>query len=263
LLGNDFLPHSLTVKMRDDGHASLTRLLKENPDFVTEQDNLFQINHDVLYSIIKTWALEEDKRIMNTFKRKFQMRGHSQKTLETRPLEWMVEQPLLSRTDGQWILNPAWAQTYRTEWLQCPQPRDLNSVCREYIYGLQWVLDYYTGQRPVNMQWCFSRLLPPLWGDLVSYLEKDLYEELTLPSSNPIQPSEQLAMVLPLESWHFIEDASLRYLPLVYPQFWPSTFQFFSAGRIHMWECEPLLPILSVERIRSAVKQRLDSVASK
>jgi 5'-3' exonuclease len=115
----------------------------------------------------------------------------------------------------------------------------------------------------VNMQWCFSRLLPPLWCDLVSYMEKGLYEEFTFPPSSPIQPSEQLAMVLPLESWHFIEDASLRCLPLDCPQFWPSSFQFFSAGRIHMWECEALLPILPVERIRSAVKQRLDRVASK
>ncbi len=256
LLGNDFLPHSLTVKIRDDGHKLLCDCLKQYPQFVTDTGGLLLINHDVVYEILKLWSTEEDKRMMITCKKKMQMRGNTQQSLDSRPLEWMIEKDLIGKHDGQWILSSEWKQTYRKEWLQCPSQQDINVVCREYMYGLQWVVDYYTGQRPVNLLWCFSRLVPPLWCDLIQFLEKNIYEEFTLPSHLPIQPSEQLAMVLPLQSWHFLNDASLRCLPSVLPQFWPETFQFFSAGRIHMWECEPLLPVLSVGRIRSAVKPR-------
>lgn len=256
LLGNDFLPHSLTVKIRDDGHKLLCDSLKEFPDIVVETDGLLRINHDVVYEIIKKWSLEEEKRILVTLKKKLQMRGHVQQSLDTRPLDWMVEKDLISKQDGQWAVSSEWKSVYRNEWLQCPKQQDINIVCREYLYGLQWILDYYTGQRPVNLLWCFSRLVPPLWCDLVNYLEKDIYEEFPFVSEHPITPSEQLTMVLPLQSWHFLTDTSLRCLPSTLPQYWPETFQFFSAGRIHMWECEPLLPVLTIGRIRTAVKQK-------
>jgi 5'-3' exoribonuclease 1 len=256
LLGNDFLPHSLTVKIRDDGHKLLCDSLKQFPDFVVEKDGLLTINHDVLYEILMLWSQEEEKRMTVTLKKKLQMRGHVQQSLDSRPLDWMVEKDLISKQEGQWVITSEWKHVYRNQWLMCPSNEDINIVCREYIFGLQWVLDYYTGQRPVNLQWCFSRLVPPLWCDLVKYLERNTYEEFSMPLTAPITPSEQLAMVLPLQSWHYLTEPSLRCLPLTLPQFWPEQFQFFSAGRIHMWECEPLLPVLTVDRIRSAVKQK-------
>jgi 5'-3' exonuclease len=230
---------------------------------VVEKDGLLTINHDVLYEILKGWSEEEEKRMTVTLKKKLQMRGHVQQSLDSRPLDWMVEKDLIAKRDGQWVISPEWKDVYHNQWLMCPSNSDINIVCREYIFGLQWVLDYYTGQRPVNLQWCFSRLVPPLWCDLVRYLERDTYEQLDISVGNPITPSEQLAMVLPLQSWHYLMEPSLRCLPLTLPQFWPEQFQFFSAGRIHMWECEPLLPVLTVDRIRTAVKQNLDSMKSR
>ncbi len=261
LLGNDFLPHSLTIKIKDDGHVillkSLEELHRQGGSLITHSEDQWRINHDSLWSILKTWAEHEEKRMLATIKKKVQLRGRVQMCLDTKPLEWLVEAPLVWKGEA-WNIHPQWREVYHRDWLQCKTLSQIHQTCREYLYGLQWVIDYYTGQRPVNMQWSFSRLVPPLWGDLISYLERDCYEEFELSTSAPIQPSEQLAMVLPLESWHFIEEPSLRSLPSRLPQFWPEHFEFFSAGRIHMWECEPLLPSLPVDRIRDAVKQTKD-----
>lgn len=259
LLGNDFVPHSLSVKIRDDGHHRLRNSLVEMPGVVINTEIGLQIHHESLLNLLKPWAQEEEGRMLHTFKKKLQMRGSSQSTLETKPLEWMVEDGLAFKDQGTWKLHPSWRSVYHTQWLQCQTKQDIDFVCREYLYGLQWVLDYYTGQSPVDMSWSFSRLLPPLWSDLVNYLESDSYipfESVTKPS---IQPEEQLAMVLPLESWHFITHATLRSLPSVLPQHWPKSFGFFSAGRIRLWECEALIPSLSIDRLRSAVKEREDS----
>jgi 5'-3' exoribonuclease 1 len=255
LLGNDFLPHSLTMKIREDGHDKLCRSL-ERIKLVSTQDGFHTINLDGLYELLKEWEQEEDSRMLHTLKKKLQMRGQLQQTLENKPLEWNVEEGMVFKQDGKWCLTPEWKTIYNHTWLQCTQPADTRALCREYIYGLQWVLDYYTGQRAVNLQWCFPRLLPPLWCDLRSYLERNEFEEVLVPSTAPIQPQEQLAMVLPMESWHLIEDASLRSLPSLLPQFWPQKFGFFSAGRIRLWECEALLPILTVDRIRDTLKMR-------
>ena len=260
LLGNDFLPHSLSVKIKENGHTILVKTLESvKTPFVHQKDGFWQINHETLYTILKSWSEGEEQRVLHSFKKKVQMRGHVQECLDTKPIFWLVEGPFIAKRQDGWILDPSWRDVYHKNWLQTKRLCDINSVCREYVFGLQWVLDYYTGQRPVDMQWCFSRLVPPLWSDIQHYLEYHEYTEIPRSDVRPIQPHEQLAMVLPLGSWHFIQDPSLRILPSLLPQFWPQRFGFFSAGRTHMWECEPLLPVLTVERLRGsllhAVKQ--------
>jgi 5'-3' exonuclease len=127
----------------------------------------------------------------------------------------------------------------------------LAAICKDYFIGLQWIVDYYTGQKPVNMKWYFSRYIPPLWSDLYDYAQRNSIQvEAIEDTSGPIQPQEQLAMVLPMESWHLIEDKRLRLAPSRIYGYWPVSFGFFSAGRSWLWECEPLIPILSVVMLR-------------
>lgn len=261
LLGNDFLPHSLTMKIKEDGHDRLLKSLQTHT-IIEQKDNLYTVNPEGLLSLLSEWSDEEERRMLQAFKKKVQMRGRVQQTLDSKPLEWLVESPLISKTTEGWKLEPSWKDVYTKEWLNCEGKQDMRRLCREYMYGLQWVVDYYTGQRPVNMTWCFPRLLPPLWCHLVEYLQRKEEILQTHQGVDPILPHEQLAMVLPFESWHLIEDKSLRSLPSRLPQYWPSKFGFFSAGRTHLWECEPLLPILPIERIRSALKPIVDSNAS-
>jgi 5'-3' exonuclease len=256
LLGNDFVPHSLTVKIRDDGHSRLLKSLTEVKDLVVEDNNLLRVNYDALLQLLRTWSLEEEDRILHTFKKKMQMRGRTQMTLDVKPLEWMVEDGLAFKEQGTWKVSSRWKSVYQKDWLQCETQTDTFQVCREYLYGLQWVFDYYTGQTPVNLSWSYSRLLPPLWSDLVQYLETQVYEPFESHQVAVIQPEEQLAMVLPLESWHYITNPSFRSLPMELPQFWPKSFGFFSAGRIRLWECEAWIPPLTIQRLRDALKER-------
>jgi 5'-3' exoribonuclease 1 len=256
LLGNDFLPHSLSVKMREDGHAFLLselKALKEaGQQFIKEEDSLWKINYEAVHRLFNRWKDVEEDRIAHTCKKKFQMRGNVQITLESKPLEDPVEKAILYRNEKQWSLKKGWQEHYREQWLFCKSEADVNKCCREYLTGLQWVLDYYTGQRAVDMTWFYPRLVPPLWSDLYMYLEKGYEIPEPSPSKEaPILPLEQLAMVLPLQSWHYIPSKSpLRTLPSRYPQFWPQQFGFFSAGRVWTWECEPLLPVLPIQVVR-------------
>lgn len=256
LLGNDFIPHSLSIKMREDGHALLVSELKALRDseqrFIKEENGLYKINYDATHWLFQRWKDMEEDRMTHTFKKKLQMRNNTQMSLETLPLESPVESQILMRNDKQWSLRKGWQDHYHEQWLYCKTQADMDKCCREYLVGLQWVLDYYTGQRSVDMTWFYPRLIPPLWSDLFNYLDKGLpIPEPSLSSQAQILPHEQLAMVLPIQSWHYIPSKSpLRTLPQRYPQFWPQRFGFFSAGRIWTWECEPLLPILPIQVVR-------------
>lgn len=257
LLGNDFLPHSLSIKIREDGHNLLVSELKALRDaglrltVLDQSDTLLKINYQAVHWLLKRWSGIEEGRLLHTFKKKIQMRGQVEMTSETMPLENPVEFTVVNVENRQWSLKKDWANIYRTQWLFCQTNQDISKCCREYLVGLQWVLDYYTGQRQVSRTWYFPRLIPPLWGDLAAYLDRNEVPEPPMETDLPIQPEEQLAMVLPTQSWHHLPLKSpLRSLPTRYPQFWPEQFGFFTAGRIRTWECEPLLPVLHIQTLR-------------
>jgi 5'-3' exonuclease len=125
-------------------------------------------------------------------------------------------------------------------------------VGAQYELGLQWILDYYLG-RPVSYSWYFPWSVPPLWGDLVDQFSTGPAGLVAPVPSSPVAPQEQLAMVLPMSSWWLVRHPKLRALPLAAPIFWPASFGFFSAGRRWLWECEPEIPVIGVERLRQLV----------
>jgi 5'-3' exonuclease len=251
LLGNDFLPHSLTVKMKGDGHTLLCECLKALAHQKLELVNkeTMTINYDMVAHIVEQWSFLEEAKLLQTFKKKLQMRGSVEQTLENLPVLWAVESALARKSDAGWMLDSTWRSVYETEWLGCKTPQEIDLMCAEYFFGLQWVLDYYVG-KSVPMTWCYPKLLPPLWSHLHTAVKRGVQIKKKDILSKPILPSEQLAMVLPLESWHLLEEGSLRSLPSRLPQFWPQRFGLFSVGRMRLWECEPLLPSLTIDRVR-------------
>jgi 5'-3' exonuclease len=146
------------------------------------------------------------------------------------------------------VLRTDWKVVYYERYLGITTQKELDSVCKHYCLGLQWIAQYYTGCS-VDQTWHFPWHLPPLWSDLADWL---LANELGIPSGTrePLKPQEQLSLVLPKQSYWLVRDKNLRSLPSKLPQFWPSKFELFTAGHTQMWECEPCIPILTPERLR-------------
>ena len=252
LMGNDFLPHSLTHKLGDDGHDCVLDELREMRRcgrWLVVDDN---IQYGVLGDVCKRWAVDEDARMEKMIRGKRQQAergvGRGMDPSEALPLKWDVEKVLVG-CSGK--LLEGWRDIYWSSWIHPMAERD--RICSEYLFGCQWILDYYLGKE-VNMFWMFPAWIPPLWSDLargssiVNVSNASAYHE-------PIKPEEQLAMVLPLESWDLVRDSSLRRLPALAPQMWPKGFGFFSAGRRWLWECEARVPVLSAERLREILKE--------
>ena len=245
LMGNDFLPHSLTHKLNDDGHdcvMSEFRLMKKTGRWLVKDGLMVP---EVFLEICKRWSSDEDDRMIHMIRKKREQAirgvGKGMDPSEGLPLGWDVEKALMNGN----VLKSEW----RTEYWKWIHPyADKGRVCSEYVYGFQWILDYYAG-KPVDKSWMFPAWIPPLWSDLtVMPLPLQKSPAIT------IKPAEQLAMVLPLESWGLIRDPKLRSLPLLAPQLWPEKFSFFSAGRKWLWECESLIPVLTAERLREILK---------
>jgi 5'-3' exonuclease len=247
LMGNDFIPHSLTHKLNSDGHDFVIReMLKMIDTKHWLVDSNGRLNFSLLRGIFSRWGKDEAARMEFMISKK-QDQSHrgvlkGMNESEGLPLKWNIEAAFLSK--GR--LRSNWKDLY---WGCMNENVDRASVCEEYIRGLQWVLDYYTG-KPINKEWMYPYWIPPLWSDL---------EQVhTLPfsktqSGNEPMPEEQLAMVLPLSSWGLIRNSKLKTLPYICPQFWPLEFTFFSLGRTWLWECEARIPVLTAGRLRDVL----------
>jgi len=272
LLGNDFIPHSLGVHLRDAGHDRLLAVLGDlhaEGTFLVSAEGRPQWNrvalqgppqwnHAALQKIFAVWASTEEADLEHAFKRKYTTRGPPARTsaeqcmlpVQNLPLEYAEESRMWNRATGK--LSSDWASRYYLE----KRDRGLTAVeigerCTEYCRGLQWALDYYTGQEAISEEWMYPWTYPPLWSDLLAFLGKNPMPVVPLAGTRRIQPQEQLTLVLPLESWRLIRQPALRLLPSVAPHFWPRSFGFTTLGKRWMWECPPDIPILTFRRLIS------------
>jgi 5'-3' exonuclease len=269
LMGNDFLPHSLTHKLSDDGHEFVIGEIKRQKGALIEDG---RVSLSVLKDVLGRWALGEEDRMLGMIRKKREQAargvGKGMADEEGLPLKWDAEAALMDNA----ALKKGWKEEY---WSILSTNYDVDHVCEEYVKGFQWIIDYYTG-KAVNSSWMFPAWIPPLWSDLAAFLEVERSVEISAgageavpnpsgeavpnpsgeaspnPSGEAVpKPQEQLAMVLPLESWGLIRDSELRRLPSLMPQMWPRKFGFVSLGRKWLWECEAKIPVLMVERLRS------------
>ena len=172
------------------------------------------------------------------------------------PIEWFEESCLLVSKDTSGVtLSPRWREIYMRQFLGA-ENQDIDKVCNEYCKGLQWILEYYLG-KAVDPHWMFPWSLPPTWSHLSKFITTKPFEVF---SGNPnknafLKPQEQLAIVLPLESYNLIRDPKLLKLPKIAPQFWCKDFGLVSVGRKMLWECEAKIPLLTPMRLRFLLEE--------
>jgi 5'-3' exonuclease len=251
LLGNDFLPHSMSVKLKEGGHEILLSMLKEVRAVYGTLCDGGSWKKDSLKACFSWLAVSEagliQESVLDKIGKRYQRtRGTNEKEhaldeWNKTPLRACDELALISGSK----LKADWRSVYYQRYLGVNTQEELDSICESYIYGLEWICRYYVGGN-VDQKWYFHSYLPPLWSDLAAWMGAGELFTGTMSNLEPIKPQEQLSLVLPLQSYWLVRDKSLRKLPIENPQYWPSRFELFTAGHKQMWECEAIIPILGI-----------------
>ena len=135
----------------------------------------------------------------------------------------------------------------------------MDLISKEYLYGIQWIWSYYLGRNnDVCFDWFYPYSLPPLWSwvrDVVDAESLPSFPNKVYVSAKDIRPVEQLALVLPLSSWHLIPSCKEKQLPLIAPHLFPTTFTFESVGKRYFWECEACIPIPTICDIKQLIQK--------
>ena len=269
ILGNDFLPSSLGLKIRDDGHSELIEKLKQqitNGIYILH-DNVIQKN--ALMEFFKSLMITEGGSIYHYVNKKCMIaRNLGIETLKKEdglnikvgdnnyPLLHIEEETLIDKKNRKIIDN--WQLVYG-KWFYGFNNTDImkNKVCHDYLYGIQWIWNYYTGKDKVCFNWYYSYSLPPLWEWLYEYLHNNNLPELqttNIITASDILPIEQLSLVLPLQSWGLIKNDKYKNLPFYMPQYFPKEFNFETIGKRFFWECEANIPIPGILEIKKCIE---------
>lgn len=272
LLGNDFVPHGMALKIRAGGIPILLEQYMQLPRPIVQQSTttgVWEYNPVAIRAYFEWLAGQEPQLMLESIKKKFTTRvgatpsrdpvEQAMARYNDTPVEWRAERDMVyyKRVPGldapQLHLKPNWRDVYETQALGRADPLQ---VTKTYLESLSWTLAYYAGT-PVDTHWYYPWFLPPLTGRIVDYLKTNPMPSAPSTKQPPLTPTEQLAMVLPETSFHLL-SAELQTLPRQHPWAWPVDWPYYSYGRRFMWECEPLIPLIQPGQIKQWVEAALD-----
>ncbi len=258
ILGNDFLPSSLGLKIRDDGHTELLEILDKLLDKSIQLINSdLTISSNGLLTLFRLLSVEEAERISHYIDKKL---------MQANGLGLLNSDFQLPIGDNNWPLNnieelclrygrKKLVNNWELEYMKLFDGFEINKICNDYLYTIQWTWDYYTGKMEhVCYNWYYPYRLPPLWKHLCEYINNKGLEgsirSVQIRASD-ISPLEQLSIVLPLSSWDLIPECKQRALPYLAPQYFPEDFGFDPIGKRFFWECEAEIPVINICEVKA------------
>ena len=242
-VGNDFLPQIPGIEILQGGIDSLLHVyrdIREDSGYLaTTWRGALRINKKNFTKYIESFSeLEED--LIN---------GKVQKKESFFP-----DQVLLGacshNTQGKLVVDiELYKQRYYKK--KFPEGISVEDICKEYLRGMQWVLNYYTTGIP-SWRWCYPFDYAPFISDVVKYLPD--YKWAGFPRDNPVLPYQQLMAVLPEKSNRFLPQpiAKLMTKDSELGDFFPEDFEVDISGKRKEWEGIIILPRVDIDRFKAA-----------
>jgi 5'-3' exonuclease len=255
LLGNDFIPHLLTLKLKSNGLDRLIRYTGDSYEIygLLVKDN--NINYGALVDIIQRISKTEDVDIVEECKRYIGYRLTNTNNMKASEYYAMKNKDNLASiiyTD-----QSKWKQNYYKLIFGTNIQTDssvVSSACLNYITGIYWTYAYYK-RHDYDDTWYYPYTYPPVIKDIANHL---VGNNAPIVSNNrvKIDPNIQLLIVLPRESRHLVADKYKKFFDDVkhgMKHLYPIEYKIQTFLRTHLWECEPVLPTINIQYIMECV----------
>ena len=265
LLGNDFIPHTPSLSIKNDGiDLILDIYARYYEEYKTNlvSNELKKINHDFLKSIFRDLGMMEDG-LLETFTKKRNKKRTPNKVYDTeydRQKDLLNLYPQFNRKREVYIDqgNLDWRDRFYPEIFQVESKYEIDKICHKYLEGVFWNFHYYN-YGCIAWDWNYPYSQPPSFNDIYNYLNNFVsnINHIELPKSRPFKPYEQLLMVLPSQSRELLPKSyqSLMVDPMSdIIEYYPKEYEIETTNKYYLWECQPILPYIISDTIREAIK---------
>ncbi len=269
LLGNDFLPHSLSLAIKNGGINILLEYYLEICNSVNKCQYLveinkgkFTINNKFLFHLICKITDSENELLEISTKeilksKIYYKQFNNQLEKELHLYNYL---PHFNRELDKFISMGShnWRQRYYDICFNTQYESDIDNICFNYLQGLFWTLKYYF-EDCISNSWFYKFNHPPAMKDIRNFLEKnnfDINKSVEI-DKKVYTPFVQLVTVLPPYSFKLLPK-SYQYLlnsvdsPII--DFYPIKFKLDTLGKYQTWQCPPILPIVEDQRVKDATE---------
>jgi len=253
ILGNDFIPHILTLTMKNNGLNNLiditTTAINENGSLVNTTDN--KINHNCLTQIFTLIAEKENDLII----------GEVSKIIHKKPTNFILNSNEYGLKNKDPLLTDIYNDKNKWNYYYYKSLFDINMnidsslisiMVFNFIKGIYWTYNYYK-KLDIDYEWYYPYNYTPTSKDISNYL-KVVNEEIVIhKKGNFLNPQVQLLLILPIQSNHLLKEPFKSYTTDIkhgFKHLFPIEFKIQTFMKIHLHECSIILPMINIDKIK-------------
>lgn len=250
LLGNDFIPHLLTLNLKNDG---LDKLLNHTKYSIKLYDMLVlnnTINYKCLTEIFNRLALDENNELFKITEIYINKKINNTTTI---PSDFYA----IKNKDT--IANEIYSDFKKWKYIYYNNKFNTNiyidssiifKACENYIKGIYWTYYYYKFNI-IDHTWYYPYNFPPIIKDISNHCNGNsspIIENIGEFISN----EAQLLIVLPKSSNNLLNNSIKKYtedINLGLYHMFPIKYKIHTYLKNHLWECYPELPKININYI--------------
>jgi 5'-3' exonuclease len=279
LLGNDFVPNILSLNLKsankniDNGldiilekYSDIFKELNKNSskDFQFLINNDCTINFQFFRRFCKELANHETDFLKQIASNK-RFYPQPQGVLSECELElFRLDNISFKVKDPVMLGTPKDKERYYKHYFDIDIPSSkINDICKEYIYGLYWINNYYM-KDCIDWTWCFPHHHGLFISDLSNYIEttnsiefNKLFVKPSNNNYNKVKPFEQLMMVLPKQLSYMlpIPLKKIMHTDETIKKLSPMIFDQDMLYKTKLWQCIPNVEMIPLEHIQELVSK--------
>ena len=248
LMGNDFLPNIPSLEIITGGIPTILLVYKKmcRPYGILTKDA--DIRFDVFQQFLQGCAEIEIESLFEKYRQR-------DKYFPDPLMNAFFGEDKSCVVDNQHPIEvdfDAYRERYYKE--HFPENVSVETICHEYLYGMQWIAHYYIKKIP-SWNWSYPYHYAPFLCDLQQYCETMC--SVVYPSTAPSAPFQQLLSVLPPQSKGLLPKALGKLTtsdqsPLI--EFYPKNFEIDLAGKRQEWEGLVKIPMIDMNKLNRVYK---------
>lgn len=255
LLGNDFLPHFPSLNIRTTGVQTILITYKS---VIGNFSDRFFISNDkkIQWKWVKVFITELSKAEKHNFIMEYTLRNKMDKyqwsyTTKEEKDNVILNTPIIYRTEEKYICpdETGWQDRYYKSLFSCERNNNnLQTICTNYMEGLEWVFKYYTDECP-DWKWKYNYHYAPLLMDLCKYIpdknKEFIYSGYS--TNKPFPSFIQLLYVVPPKNHYLIDNNVIEFVKSKYNGLFTDNIEFKWAFCRYFWESHVLLNEVTID----------------
>ena len=280
LLGNDFLPHFPSLNIRTTGVQTILNTYRSvignySDRFFISNDNSLPLRSGELaqklcssnsvsrlkkiqWKWVKVFITELSKTEHGNFIREYTLRNKMDKyqwayTTKEEKDNVILNTPIIYRAEEKYICpdETGWQDRYYKSLFSCERNHNnLQTICTNYMEGLEWVFKYYTDECP-DWKWKYNYHYAPLLMDLCRYIpdknKEFIYSGYS--TNKPFPSFIQLLYVVPPKNHHLIDSNVVDFVKSKYDGLFTDNIDFKWAFCRYFWESHVLLNEVTIDTL--------------